>query len=249
MVCMKELTLVTCSYNTPEVTMGLLKSFYYHHKNISNKFNIVLMENSTNENTVKLLEENNIPFKRLPSCTHSNGVDQALKWIKTKYALLLDTDVIFHKPITTVYNTFKTQGYATLGNIMGSRGGYNLMPRVFPWFQIIDMDQINKFGIHYHDQTRIDMTKSNGFFGNIPLQKNEGLVYYDVGSSFLEDIIKHGLSVYDINLENNLFTHYEGMSWQYNVPGAYSEISKQRYERFYKDIMKYKSVNIKNRFI
>lgn len=246
---MKELTLVTCSYNTPEVTIGLLKTFYYHHKNVLSKFNIVLMENSTNDDTTQLLKENNVPFYRRPGLNHSVGVNEALLNVKTRYALLVDTDIIFHKSIVPIYNIFKINGYATLGKIMGSRGGYNLVPRVFPWFQLIDMKQINDNGISFHSQERIDRTGSNGFFGNIPLQRNEGRLYYDVGSSFLEDIINKGLTVHNVDLENNLFTHYEGMSWQKNVPGGYAELGNQRYALFFKDAMRYNNVNIKNRFV
>jgi len=246
---MKELTLVTCSYNTPEVTMGLLKSFYYHHKNISNKFNIVLMENSTNEDTVKLLEENNIPFHRRHNCTHSIGVDEALTKVKTKYALLLDTDVIFHKPITMIYNVFKTQKVASLGKVMGSRGGYNLVPRVFPWFNMIDIEQINKYGIRFHNQERIDNSGSNGFFGNLPIQQNEGRLYYDVGSSFLEDILEKELLVHDVDFENNLFTHYEGMSWRMYVSDAYRQFAKSIYEKYVADSSRFTSTKIKGRYV
>lgn len=250
MVCMKEITLVTCSYNTPEVTMGLLKSFYFHHKTLINRFNIVLMENSSNDDTAKLLDENNIPYHRRFNCTHSIGVDEALTLVKTKYALLLDTDVLFHKPITNVYNVFRTQNVVSLGKVMGSRGGYKLVPRVFPWFNMLDMEQINKHGIRFHNQEKIDKSGSNGFFGNLPIQQNEGKLYYDVGSSFLEEVLENRLLVHNVDFENNIFTHYEGMSWQRTAnTGWYSLNGNNVYNRYVMDCVKYQSCDIRGRYV
>ena len=157
----------------------------------------------------------------------------ALKKVKTRYALLTDTDVIYHKTINTVFNIFKTGKYASMGRLGESRGGYRLMPRIYPWFQFIDIEQINSKGISFHDQRRIESTKSTEFFQNIPVKVNEGGIYYDVGSTFLQDLLSNGLTVAAVNYEDNIFTHYEGMSWQKNVVGtAYIQLSKHIENRF-----------------
>lgn len=249
MVRMKDLTLVTCSYNTPEVTMSMLRSFYQHHKNLVTKINLILMENSTNDYTVKCLEENNIPYIRNEGGTHSVSVDAALKKVKTRYALLTDTDVIYHKSINTIFNVFKTGKYASMGRLGESRGGYRLMPRIYPWFQFMDMEQINSKGISFHDQKRIEMTNSTEFFQNIPVKQNGDGIYYDVGSTFLQDLLSNGLTVASANYEGNIFTHYEGMSWQKNVTGtAYVKLGEYVEKRFLDDCKIYRHVNIKNRY-
>lgn len=244
---MKDLTLVTCSYNTPEITMTMLKSFSFHHKE---KINIVLMENSTDNKTQSLLEANNIPYIRTKGATHSISVDRALKLVNTKYAFLTDTDVVFHKSILPIYTQFKDGKYATLGNVVGSRGGYNLWPRVFPWFQLIDMEQINEKGISYHDQIRIDESGSSAFYNNIPLNSNRDGKFYDVGATFLQDIQSYGLKIGCVNLENNYFTHFEGMSWQGNVPNnLYKELNTQKQKSYIEYHRKYKEQNIRDVYV
>jgi len=208
---MKDLTLVVCSYNTPQILELMLKSYVSNHK--EDKYNIIIMENSTNEETVELLTKYNIPFHRRPGSTHSIAVDEALKMVKTKYALLVDSDIVFNKDISPIYNWFKKNDYVALGEVCGDRGGYSLFPRIFPWFCMLDMETINGKGISFHDQVRIDKTNSGKFFGNVPLMFDRSGKYYDVGSTFLEDILKNGLKVGNSKFDTEYFTHYEGMSW------------------------------------
>lgn len=247
---MKELTLVSCSYNTPEITTTMLKSFYHNHKSLISKIHLVLMENSTNEETTAILDSYKVPYIRRKGSTHSIAVDEALKTVKTKYALLVDTDVVFHKPISLAYNIFKEQTCVSMGKLCGSRGGYNLIPRIHPWFNLINIEEINRCNISFHDQKRIDDSNSGSFFGNIPLNFDKTGRYYDVGSTFLEDILINNLKVVDINAENNIFTHYEGMSWYKNVEHQFFQGKyDSNYKRFMIEYNRYKGVNIKNRFM
>jgi len=49
---MEDLTLISCSYNTPEVTITMLKSFFAHHDSTS----VLLKDNSTDNKTELLLK-------------------------------------------------------------------------------------------------------------------------------------------------------------------------------------------------
>lgn len=244
---MNDLTLVTCSYNTPTITETLLKSWVYKHP--IEKTNIIIMENSTDNYTAEMLNYYNIPFISNPGMTHSLAVNEALKMCKTRYILLLDTDVTFNKNIFPIVDKFISQGYTILGDKCGDRSRYKLFPRIHPWFCLIDNEMINKHNISFHDQERIDSTKSNQFFGNVPIALDNSNKKYDVGSTFYEDIFKAGLKIGNAKFDPEWFVHHEGMSWYKNSNNhLLDSIYKQRLSR-YEDLMKsYQCVNIKGRF-
>ena len=57
------------------------------------------------------------------------------------------------------------------------------------------------------NENRIAKTNSNGFYNNIPINGNDGLVKYDVGSTFFEDILEAKLLVANIKWAHNNFIH------------------------------------------
>lgn len=212
---MDDLTLITCSYNTPLVTETLFKSWLYKHP--VQTTNVIVMENSTNNQTAEMLNYYQIPFIRNPGMPHSPAVNQALKICKTKYALLLDTDITFNKNIFPIVNKFISQGYTILGEKCADRGPYQLFPRIHPWFCLINIEEINKAGISFHDQVRIDATNSNQFYGNVPVATDRDNRKYDVGATFYEDILNAGLKIGNGKFDTEWFTHHEGLSWYKQV--------------------------------
>jgi len=213
---MNNFSLITCSYNTPIVTETLLKSWLFKHP--IPKTNIILMENSTNNETEQLLMNWQVPFYRRPGMTHSLAVNEALKLCKTKYALLVDTDVVFNKCVFPIIEKFISQGYTIMGERCADRGPYKLFPRIHPWFCLIDVENVNSRNINFHDQERIDKTNSTQFFNNIPVATDNSNTKYDVGATFYEDIHNAGLKIGNAKLDTEWFTHYEGLSW-YNKVG------------------------------
>jgi len=209
----KDLTMIVCSYNTPFVTLTMLKSFINCHG--KGPHNIIIMENSTDDATEQLLNENYIPYIRNNGLTHSLAVDKALRKCHTKYALLADTDILFKVNIEKLITTMKQHKFALLGSVSANRGGYNLKPRVDPWFCLIDVEQIQQHGICFHNQRLIDQTLSQGFYNNIPYQQNDpSKIFYDVGSTFYEEVSQKGLKVANAKGIDKYFTHFEGMSWR-----------------------------------
>lgn len=197
---MKDLTLITCSYNTPSVTLTMLRSWMHVHNKTQR---LVLVDNSTDKLTSDLLYDNKIPHTCSPGNSHGQGVNEALKLCKTKYALLVDTDVIFLKDHTSIFNQFKEMDLTVMGKVEGDRGGKSIYNRVNPWHCFINVEKIKEHNITFFDEQRMkDSFKTKKI--------------YDIGSTFFEDVKKAGLKIGNVDLENTYYQHLEGMSWYSN---------------------------------
>lgn len=193
---MKNITLASCSYNTPEVTLTMLKSFFNFHKST----NVLICENSTNDNTEKLLIDNKVPFIRNENGLHSPSVDILIDNCKTDYMLLVDTDVIFLKNHEDIFDMVNKMDITLLGEICGDRGGKKLHNRVHPWHCFINVKNVKQNNIKFYDYNR--------------QIKRDGGKIYDVGASFFEDIKSKKLKIGNVNLHEKYYKHYEGMSWR-----------------------------------
>jgi hypothetical protein len=193
---MNDITLAACSFNTPDVTVTMLKSFFKYH----NQTCVLICDNSTNDDTSKLLEEHNVRFIKNRNGLHAPSVDILLDKCQTKYMLLVDTDIIFLKNHDDIFNQFKNFDLTLMGEICGDRGGKRLHNRVHPWHCFINAEHIKNNNIKFYDYDR--------------LIKRDSSPIYDVGASFFEDIKTKKLKIADVKLENNFYKHYEGMSWR-----------------------------------
>jgi hypothetical protein len=77
--------------------------------------------------TRDLLREQDIPFIANPGGTHSPSVDIGLDAVSTRYALLVDTDVLFLRSLVPLYRTFCFGGFTLMGEVQGSREGFATM--------------------------------------------------------------------------------------------------------------------------
>jgi len=247
---MDDLTLITCSYNTPEITLTMLKSWMAVHNRTQR---LVLIDNSTDQITRGLLYDNKVPYKCSPGNSHGQGVNEAIALCKTKYALLVDTDVIFLKDHMDIFNTFKEMELALMGKVEGDRGGKSIYNRVNPWHCFIDVEKIKQNNIIFFDVQRMkDSFKTNKI--------------YDIGSTFFEDVKNAGLKIGNADFENTYYQHLEGMSWYKNKFDSSKEDTGidfggthnnpgfvQAYEQklvYFKQIKdNYKTVPLANRFI
>jgi len=240
---MDNLTVITCSYNTPDVTLTMLRSFCAHHSYITP----LIIDNSTNDETEKLLNHNSIPYLRNKGGLHNRSVDILFNTVKTRYALLVDTDIIFLKNQQPIFTKFEQSSIALLGDICGDRGGKKIHNRVHPWYCWVDLHQIKQHNIRFFNESK-QFSKSDKI--------------YDVGCTFFEDVREAGLSIGDIKLENNYFKHYEGMSWRTNRYGesdgdidhdhnaAHNNLSLYRLGRYTEELYRneiesYKNIEIK----
>lgn len=245
---MKDLTLITCSYNTPKIIETMMKSFKFHH-NISN-FPIIIMENSTNEETVDILKSYEIPFLRTVGGAHATQLERALKLCKTKYALVVDTDIVFTKNIESIFEDFKKNNLTLAGIECGDRGGFKLYPRIHPWFMFIDIEKVNSKNISFINFEKLERTDSLGFYSltsdNTPTKEQ---IHYDVGSTFREDIIEAGFKVENRLDYEDYFKHYEGSSWRMNCGDKELErIAQETWNNYQNEIEKYKDVDLLNSF-
>ena len=247
---MDDLTLITCSYNTPDITLTMLKSWMHVHNRTQR---LIVCDNSTNSDTKNLLYDHKVPYITYPGMSHGDGVNEALKLCKTRYALLVDTDVVFLKDHSSIFQQFKEMDLAIMGKVEGDRGGKSIYKRVNPWHCFIDVDKIKQHNITFFDEKRMkDSFKTSKI--------------YDIGSTFLEDIKKHNLKIGDVDLSSNYYIHLEGMSWYknkfdstkedtgidfggtHNNP-AYVSVYEQKFQTFQSIKQQYKDVKISNKFI
>ena len=112
-------TLITCSYNTPFITEAMLKTYCMHHEG---KHRIIIVENSDPEDTTReMLAKYNIPYtdghKILPpspeglegrgwACSHTEGLDWAVRNCETPYCLIVDTDILFKQNLEQWFDFF-----------------------------------------------------------------------------------------------------------------------------------------------
>jgi hypothetical protein len=174
----------------------MLKSFLRFHP----KCEILICENSEDDQTRKILKSAKIPFIEPNTIYHSPSVDYLLKKVKTKYCLLVDTDVIFLKSNNDLFKKFIDSRAIVMGKIFQHP---RKRPRIDPCYMLVDVERINKEGVKFHDANRTDASgaDSNG-------------IEYNVGSSFLEDIRKKDLKILDYDGEGMYYKHYGGMSWK-----------------------------------
>jgi len=248
---MDDLTLITCSYNTPDITLTMLKSWMHVHNRTQR---LIIVDNSTNSDTRSLLFDHKVPYITIqPGMSHGDGVNEALKLCKTKYALLVDTDVIFTQDHSSIFKQFKDMDLVIMGKVEGDRGGKSIYNRVNPWHCFINVEAIKQHNISFFDEERMKASfKTNKI--------------YDIGSTFLEDIRKHNLKVGNVDLSTTYYTHLEGMSWYknkfdstkedtgidfggtHNNP-TYVSAYDQKYQLFQNIKLRYKDVKIADKFI
>ena len=193
-----DLTLVSCNFNTPNLILNLLKSLKLTSSEIPK---VLIINTSTIEECELTLKENAIPYYNAKGYSHGDAVNIAFEKIKTRYILLVDSDVLFLKDFKPVFEKFKSSGLTLMGKVVGDCAGKFLYPRVEPWYCFMDLEQLK-----YHNITFFDTDKTKK-------SKNTDRVY-DVGSTMFEDVTNKDLLIGDVDLENNYFKHYGGMSWR-----------------------------------
>ena len=244
-----DLTILVASYNTPLYILRMLQSFVAIHGD--GPFNILIMENSTDLETRKLLDENGIDYIGNPGGTHSESVDVLIKACNTKYALLVDSDVIFLHPINKLIETMKANDGTLMGETQGDRGGYKLFDRIVPWFCFINIDNIKKYKINFHNQILIDKTNSNYFYKAIPINPHTNNLerFYDTGATFYKHINDKKLTILNTKGINKYYKHFEGTSWR-RTSGheGYIKLGNAVHESFLSETKYLDAISIKEKF-
>lgn len=196
-----DLTIVTCNYNTVDLVRNLITSIRKVCKTVPK---ILVMDTgeipTPSKDMISGGDYGDIQYFWKKNTTHGNGVNLAMDLVKTRYMLLVDSDVLFLQDIEKPFNIFKDGEFTLMGEVVGDRGGKSLYPRVNPWFCFMDLKQLHEKGIQFYDHYRTKVLKSPKI--------------YDIGSSMYEDVLNNELSVANVLMENKYFRHYEGMSWR-----------------------------------
>ncbi len=210
---MSDLTIIICAYKaTKELTLCLHQLAQFG----VTKDELLIYENSPSyysENR-NLLNKYGIKYIDNPGGGHADTVNKALQEVKTKYALLLDSDCICLADPHEILQHVKNKGYDLFGDICGDRGGYRLHKRVHPWYCFMNVEFLKKHNIPFTDFKRVQMTNSMSFYDckQLASVRDPRFIYYDVGSTMYEDVIGYRGSVGDIG-ERFPYWHKEGSSW------------------------------------
>lgn len=246
-----DLTILTCNFNTPDLIINLLKSLKLTSSEIPK---VLVMDTSSEPENEISNHFKEVLFDRAGHIGHGLAVNKGFNMIKTRYILLVDSDILFLKDIIPLYNKFKSSGLSLMGKVVGDCGGKSLYPRVEPWFCFVDISKLRENNINFFDPVR---TKDSRLTGN---------KIYDIGSTMFEDVLGHDLLVGDCDVEHIYFRHYGGMSWRtqsYNPNDVDTDIdfggthpNRQLYDAgilvrnlYTKDIEYLKHIDIRNTFI
>lgn len=221
-----DFTIVICSYKaTSAFKLCLHQLARYGFKNKD----LLIYENSPADFILNrnLLNQYHIKYIDNPGGTHAETMNRALTEVKTKYALLLDSDCFCIKDPRLYVRYATIHKIQLYGEICGDRGGYHIHRRVHPWYCIVDVDFIKKHNIDFVDFERIKSSHSESFIdtkliGNY--KRDHHSFYYDAGSSMFEDVINNDGVCADIG-DALPYIHLEGASWRSD-----SESYKQTYE-------------------
>lgn len=196
---MDDLTILTCNYNTPDLVINMLKSL----KVTASEFPKIMVMNTSKSTHDHLLIKNGVPYYNFRNGIHGEAVNLGLKKIQTRYVLLVDSDIIFLKDFKKAFERFKSDNFTLMGKVVGDVGEKKLYPRVEPWYCFINNEHLKQTKTKFFDQDRTAFSKRAG-----------SSCVYDVGSTMLEDVVKFGGMVADVNLEGSYFKHFGGMSWR-----------------------------------
>ena len=242
-----DFTLITCSYNTPEITLTMLKSFSVLH---SEKTKLLLMDNSTNDETHELLTRYGINCCRNSGFEHRQGVELAFEKCETKYALLVDTDIVFKKNVYDILENMEKCDLKLVGTECGDRGGLKLYTRIHPWFMFVDIGFVKEHGIKFCDIERMKLNGSGNFIEGSKETPDPNKRLYDIGSTFYEDVKSAGGSIKNFQGIESYYRHYEGSSWHRNCEiSALRSVGEQTWRKYQSEIDKFKEIDISNNFL
>lgn len=185
----KDLSLLTVTFNNNILTAFMIKSFY---KQIGKPKDIIIIDNGTTtpvdpamKRVFHVIDNTN---QRITgdyhqcSKNHCSTIDYALKQIvKTEWVLLVDNDILFKPTAKAFLESFNPSLYDYAGEV-----GWDDAPpnRLFPYFCLINVSKFNNEHQSYFDDIRCigPGSKQVG-----PRGKDTPCWYMDTGCSFYED--------------------------------------------------------------
>lgn len=237
-----DVTLIVVNWNQRPCIELLLKSYCQHHY-IGSPLKLILFDNGSEDGSKEWMLENDIPFiSSSVNIGHENALNKIYNQIKTRYALLVDSDVQFKGYVFDYLDN--------LDNIVVSAGelidknyinGTKIKDRISPWFTLFNYERVKEAGI-------------------TTFRANEDWTY-DVGSEFYENIVRAGFQNFNIDRlpgdqDNDLismkyekFRHWGKVSWDvFEHLDRVTEIVKRR-EAILGELKVYSEIELKGKFI
>lgn len=140
---MKNITLLAVNWNQNNATALMLKSYVKHHYT-GEPLSLLLLDNGSTDSSRDWYRANDVPFIALENNVgHENGVNVLYEKIRTKYALLVDTDVEFTGNIANYLELLRDNCVAVSEYVHNPP----LRPRLGPWFLLFDAERAKQAGV------------------------------------------------------------------------------------------------------
>lgn len=209
-----EFTAIVCGYKAARAFKLCLHQLARYG---FSKDNLIISENSPTYFTSNraLLDQHNISYISNPDMNLVDALNAVLPTVKTKYALILDSDAFCVIDPIKIFEKVKTHNLQLYGEIVNSRGGFNIHKRVNPCYCFVDVEFLKQNDIKFNDPERITATNSIPMVDRVHFmdKKNPKVTYYDAGSTMFEDVQRAGGIVGDIG-EFLPYIHIGAVSWQ-----------------------------------
>ncbi len=239
---MKNCTLVTVNWSQQDAMLLMLKSYVAEHYK-GEKLNLLVFDNGSEDESRWKLHEAGIEYSfAIKNIGHENGINELYKQVKTKYALLVDTDIRFKESIESYLDLLNDNCIAVgeqVGELNAAWG--TIKPRLGAWLILFDIEKCREAGINiFRDPEVTDWS-------------------FDVGSWWFQEILKAGFTYHNIPRKTDhfdpiaiydKFIHYGGVSWSLERPdhaNRIREITEKR-ELIKKTLEEYSYIDIKNKF-
>jgi glycosyltransferase involved in cell wall biosynthesis len=203
---MEDVTLISVNWNQKEAMELLLKSYVKNHYE-GEKLKLILVDNGSTDGSWEWLKENKIPCVRLSeNIGHERAINFVYDEIKTKYALLTDTDVEFldnvHNYIYYFNDSCKAAGELITGDNLGSP----VKQRIGAWFFLWDIQAMKEKGVNiFRDESVTDWS-------------------YDVASWYTEQFFNAGFTHHNIERQTG-HIDYDILGMRYGTHIHFGKVS------------------------
>ena len=225
---LKDLTLLTATFNNNTLTGIMLKSF---SKQMGALPSVVIIDNGNKTPIDPRMKKafyvvDNYKHKLLtdenqPSRNHCKAIEYALSNnVHTKWVLLVDNDILFKPSVKELLSTVDDSI-----DCIGEIGWDVIQPdRIFPYFCLINMDRYRQNNIHYYNPNKCMKLFDENWneLRNVP---NGYYGLYDTGCSFLESIRRYNWNIQEILL-NDYIVHLKNGS--FGNKNAYEFLTKYK---------------------
>jgi len=243
---MEYITLATVNWNQRPALELMLKSYVKYHY-AGEPLKILVYDNDSSDDSVKWMLDNNIPFTKSPTnIGHENALNVIYKQTRTKYLLVVDTDIEFkvdthehYLPQLDPFVNIAAGEYIDWDRM----GDSKIKPRLSPWFFLFDIKKMKELGVTcFRDPNCTDWS-------------------YDVGSWLTEKIIASGYTFVNIprlpsdqdrdpvGMKYKTHDHFTRVSWNLeNHMDRHDEVMMRR-EHILSRLEEYKDIVLRDKFM